>query len=309
MALENVLESGTRVGNYTIDRLLDMGSFSQVYLGYSEDNEKVVLKVARSHGGKLNWDRLRYVKQVMSYGEGIILGNNGFTKTTLDQRGTNSLLEEEFKKTRIPADSDLIVRASEIFVAEGKKVLVLPYAEGYTLRNILDDDCGIKWKWFSQIARELKDAKDEYGFYHGDVKPENIIITKEGRGKLIDPAVKIKWKGNTVQTMTPRYNPFLFEGEKADVAALGMVMYESVTGEVPFDKVPWEYAGKIRKLDREWKLELAYYLSFPPVEEVENWSKDKTRLFNRVVRWSVDPTARYKYADMLRDMQFLMDKR
>jgi serine/threonine protein kinase len=59
---------------------------------------------------------------------------------------------------------------------------------------------------------------------------------------MIDPAMRLPTA--QVVTTTPHYNPLLLTDSKADVMAIGIMIYEILTGTLPFDDVPWEYAGK-----------------------------------------------------------------
>ena len=57
---------------------------------------------------------------------------------------------------------------------------------------------------------------------------------------MIDPALR-GMQG--VITTTPHYNPLLLQDTKADVTGIGVMLYEILTGTLPFDDVPWQYAG------------------------------------------------------------------
>ena len=57
-----------------------------------------------------------------------------------------------------------------------------------------------------------------------------------------DPALRLPERG--MISTTPHYNPLLLQQSKADVMGIGVMLYEILTGTLPFDEVPWEYAGR-----------------------------------------------------------------
>jgi serine/threonine protein kinase len=64
-------------------------------------------------------------------------------------------------------------------------------------------------------------------------------------------------------TTTPHYNPMLLTDSKADVMAIGIMIYEILTGTLPFDEVPWEFAGQ-RSGGETMRLSLSYFFSYCP---------------------------------------------
>ena len=101
--------------------------------------------------------------------------------------------------------------------------------------------------------------------YPGDIKPENLIVKPSGSIVMIDPALRGSEKG--VITTTPHYNPLLLRESKADVMGIGVMLYEILTGVLPFDNVPWQYAGREQGGEVE-RLSLSYFLSYPPPRDL-----------------------------------------
>jgi len=143
--------------------------------------------------------------------------------------------------------------------------------EGETLREKLRKLEGIRLNWFVSIARHLHKT----GKFHGDLKPENIIITPKKSVKLIDPGVIMPPISNnegyqSLQITTPHYNPLLLRKEKADVMAMGIMLYEILTGELPYEEVPFPYAGhELVGGVEQLQFELSFFLSHTPVSTLK----------------------------------------
>ena len=101
--------------------------------------------------------------------------------------------------------------------------------------------------------------------YHGDLKPENMIVKPSGSILMIDPAMR-RGERDVIAT-TPLYNPLLLCDSKADVMGIGIMLYEILTGVLPFDEVPWSYAGRALGGEVE-RLSLSYFLSYTPPKEL-----------------------------------------
>jgi serine/threonine protein kinase len=123
--------------------------------------------------------------------------------------------------------------------------LVMEYLEGQPLDRILEKGSIPYPKacaWAAEVACALGVAHRK-GVIHGDVKPANILITDEGRVKLMDfgmARLASKDSGSTPLLGTPAYwCPEQIVGKpqdaRSDLFSLGVVLYEMVTGKRPFD--------------------------------------------------------------------------
>ena len=95
----------------------------------------------------------------------------------------------------------------------------------------------------------------------GEVIPENIIVKPSGKVVILDPAMRLPERA--VVTTTPHYNPLLLTDSKADVMAIGIMIYEILTGTLPFDEVPWEFAGRQSGGETQ-RLSMSYFFSYSP---------------------------------------------
>ncbi|GBB89716.1 hypothetical protein RclHR1_01650023 [Rhizophagus clarus] len=126
--------------------------------------------------------------------------------------------------------------------------LVLEYAEGGTLRKYLrDDTISLKWKNQLRFAKEIASAiswlHDDVGIIHGDLHPNNILISK-GTIKLADfgcSCLRGSTRNSQVQGVIPYVDPKCFEThsyritEKFDIYSLGVLFWELTSRKSPLD--------------------------------------------------------------------------
>jgi serine/threonine protein kinase len=135
-----------------------------------------------------------------------------------------------------------VCRVHEISSFEDVFAISMEYVEGDTLREILNRYGPLSVRrtrdWMQQICSALQ-AAHEAGVIHRDLKPENIVVTKENVVKIMDfgLAHSIETKATQTGTFlgTPAYAaPEQIRGEKtdvrADIYALGAILYEMLTG-------------------------------------------------------------------------------
>lgn len=265
------LAVGELVGGYRIVRFLGRGGFASTYLAERDGSgEKVALKVGDTAGGGRQVTRLLEVTSRRTPegispdelpGEAVFLTANGYRIDLLDRSEIDHLLIAEADLLSSNQSTNL-VRLEERSTVDGRPVLVLEYVRGKTLREKVRGLEGIHLNWFLALVRALLRLRDDDTLsYHGDLKPENVIVKPSGKVVLIDPALRTT--DRRVITTTPHYNPLLLTDSKADVMAIGIMIYEILTGTLPFDEVPWEYAGASTG-GETMRLSLSYFYSYCP---------------------------------------------
>ena len=129
--------------------------------------------------------------------------------------------------------------------------IVMEYIDGMDLRRYLKRRGVLPIEHGVQIARDVAlglGAAHRRGIVHRDVKPQNIMLNEDGLVKLTDFGIASMYKDADAERLTTTgmtlgtvqyYAPEQAQGEivrpSADIYALGIVMYEILTGQTPFD--------------------------------------------------------------------------
>lgn len=265
------LAVGEIVQGYRITRFLGRGGFASVYLAqHEETGNKVALKVGASAGGGRQVTRLLEVTSRRTP-EGISPDELPAEAVFFEPRGVRiDLFDEQEVHAMLRAEGDLlagcqhdnVVTLLDRLTVDGNPVLVMEYVRGKTLREKIRSLEGIHLNWFLAVVRALLATKQSGALdYHGDLKPENLIVKPSGKVVILDPAMRLPER--RIVTTTPHYNPMLLTDSKADVMAIGIMIYEILTGTLPFDEVPWEFAGRQSGGETQ-RLSLSYFFSYTP---------------------------------------------
>lgn len=201
-----------------------------------------------------------------------------------------------------------IVSIFDVGNDNGMHYIVMELIEGKTLKEIINEKGKLPWrdavKIAAQIASGLSQAHKNH-IIHRDIKPHNIIITKDGVAKVTDFGIAkavsnstINAFGSTIGSVhyfSPEHARGGYTDEKSDIYSLGVVLYEMCTGKLPFDaETPVSVAIK--------------HLQETPKEPIELNSEIPVGL-NEIIMKAMQKEASSRYAkadDMYNDLMKLL---
>jgi len=141
-----------------------------------------------------------------------------------------------------------IGRMYELMDDKGTHFITMEYVPGEDLKSFIRRAAPLSTARTVSIAKQVCEGLAEahqLGVIHRDLKPQNIMIDKEGSARIMDFGIarSLKGKGITgagVMIGTPEYmSPEQVEGKdvdpRSDIYSLGVILYEMVTGQVPFE--------------------------------------------------------------------------
>ena len=163
--------------------------------------------------------------------------------------------EEFIKRFRIEAQSAAslthpnIVSIYDVGNEGNLYYIVMELIKGKTLKEIITEERGpLPWKWSVNIVIQIASALEmahKNNIVHRDIKPHNIIITEDGVAKVTDFGIAKAVSNSTITAFgttigsvhyfSPEHARGGFTDAKSDLYSLGVVMYEMLTGKVPFD--------------------------------------------------------------------------
>jgi WD40 repeat protein/tRNA A-37 threonylcarbamoyl transferase component Bud32 len=217
-SFEELPDGMRQVGRFTLLQLVGQGAFGSVYKARDGSLDRVVaLKLPRA--------------------------------SNLPQGGSER--DRFFREARSAAQLQhpSIVSTHEVGEQDGRPYLVSDFVQGVTLADVLSS----RRPTPRESAKLLAEVADALHFAHGrgvvhrDVKPSNIMLGEDGRALVMDFGLAKREAGEVTMTMegqvlgTPAYMaPEQARGEahavdgRADVYSLGVMLYQMLTGELPF---------------------------------------------------------------------------
>ena len=266
--------------------------------------------------GKMLGNRYEIIEKVGNGGmatvykaEDKVLKRNVAVKVLKDEFTTD---EEFIKRFEIEAQSAArlthpnIVSIYDVGSEDNLYYIVMELIRGKTLKEIIVEERGpLPWKWSVNVAIQIASALEmahKNNIIHRDIKPHNIIITEDGIAKVTDFGIAKAVSNSTITAFgttigsvhyfSPEHARGGYTDAKSDLYSLGVVMYEMVTGRVPFDAdTPVSVALKHMQEEPE-----------EPIELNPNLPSAVNRIIMKALK--KDTTLRYQTAtDMLADLK------
>jgi len=214
---EFLVPGSVLAGRYEITKILGRGGMGTVYGAVDRElGERVALKVVRP--------------ELLGADEGAV-----------------ERFKNEIRLARRISHRN-VVRTHDLGECDGAYFVTMEYVRGITVRELLDTRGRLSVASTLAVARQLVDAlavAHDAGIIHRDVKPENALLDDDGVLKVMDFGIARLADENSNRTQagmvlgTPAYMaPEQLLGEtvdaRSDLYAVGVVMYECLTGELPF---------------------------------------------------------------------------
>jgi len=139
-----------------------------------------------------------------------------------------------------------IVNVYDVGEENGIHYIVMELVEGITLKKYIEKKARLSFKEAVSIAIQVSmgiEAAHNNHIIHRDIKPQNIIISKDGKVKVTDFGIAKAATSNTITSnvmgsvhyTSPEQARGGYSDEKSDIYSLGVTMFEMLTGRVPFN--------------------------------------------------------------------------
>ena len=141
-----------------------------------------------------------------------------------------------------------VVSIYDVGIENGLYYIVMEYVEGITLKEYIAEKHVLQWRQAADFAAQICEGLAEAhrkSVIHRDIKPQNIIMTEDGVLKVTDFGIARATTQATTTTanstigtvhyLSPEQARGGYTNERTDIYSLGIVLYEMLTGRVPFD--------------------------------------------------------------------------
>lgn len=210
-----MIKSGTLIGGrYEVLEKIGTGGMSDVY---------------KARDQKLNrFVAVKILKQEFSENTGFV------SKFRVEAQAAAGLMHPN------------IVNVYDVGEEDGIHYIVMELVEGITLKKYIEKKVRLTTKEAISIAIQVAmgiEAAHNNHIIHRDIKPQNIIISKEGKVKVTDFGIAKAATSNTITSnvmgsvhyTSPEQARGGFSDEKSDIYSLGITIFEMLTGRVPFN--------------------------------------------------------------------------
>ncbi len=207
---------GKRIdGRYEIQEIIGVGGMAVVYKAYDNIDDRIVaIKILKDE----------------------YLSNDEFKRR----------FKNESKAIAVLSHPN-IVRVYNVSFGDRIQYIVMEYVNGITLKEYIEQQGAVNWKeavhFMGQILAALQHAHDK-GIVHQDIKPQNILLLNDGTIKVTDFGIArfSRVDSNTtsdkaigsVHYISPEQARGEVTDDKADIYSVGVVLYEMLTGQLPF---------------------------------------------------------------------------
>ena len=236
-----------------------------------------------------------------------VLNRDVAVKVLKDEFTTDEEFVKRFNSEALAAASlthPNIVSIYDVGNEDGIYYIVMELVRGKTLKQIITEEGALPWKWSVNIAMQIASALEmahKNNIVHRDIKPHNIIITEDGVAKVTDFGIAKAVSNSTITAFgttigsvhyfSPEQAKGGYTDAKSDIYSLGVVMYEMLTGKVPFD-ADTSVSVALKHMQEK---------PVPPIEINENIPKAVNDIILKAME--KEPMARYQTAtSMLRDL-------
>ena len=202
-------------GRYEIHELIGVGGMAYVYKAYDRVEDR--------------WVAIKILKEEFS-------NNSDFLRRFRNESKAIAVLSHPN-----------IVNVYDVSFGDQLKYIVMEYIDGITLKEYIEQEGAIRWNeavhFTMQILMALECAHEK-GIIHRDIKPQNIMLLQDGTIKVADFGIARFLQSETttmtdkaigsVHYIAPEQARGDYITDKADIYSVGVMLYEMLTGKLPF---------------------------------------------------------------------------